>query len=146
MNLFLLYAITAVLASLLLTYSLNIYLIKRLEKRFLLIPRKIKIKKPRRRYLVFEIASIKDIDPGLLESSIKEKFKDLFGITNLADSYLKLIYYDNKTKRGIIRIRHIYLNHLITTIALIRKIDNDEILIIPIRTSGTINKARKLIS
>ncbi|WP_172633877.1 Rpp14/Pop5 family protein [Caldisphaera lagunensis] len=106
----------------------------------------MKIKKPRRRYLIFEIASIKDIDPGLLENSIKEEFKNLFGITSLADSYLKLIYFDNKTKRGILRIKHIYLSHLITAIALIRKIDNDELLIIPIRTSGTINKAKKLLS
>jgi ribonuclease P/MRP protein subunit POP5 len=151
MNFYFLYSIllaiiASAIISILITYILNKYYFNALSKNFLLIPKKSNIKKPRKRYLVFEIASSKQIDAGLLENAIREKYKELFGTTNLADSYLKLIYFNNVTNRGIIRIKHIYIDYLISSLALLRKIDNNDILIIPIRTSGTINRAKKLLS
>ncbi|WP_292320560.1 Rpp14/Pop5 family protein [Caldisphaera sp.] len=151
MNFYFLYIILlsiiiATIISTFITYILNKSYFNKLSKNFIIIPKKSKIKKSRKRYLVFEIATSKQIDPGLLENAIREKYKELFGATNLADSYLKLIYFNNVTNRGIIRIKHIYVDYLLSSLSLLRKIDNNDILIIPIKTSGTINKAKKLLS
>ncbi|MGC8566573.1 MAG: Rpp14/Pop5 family protein [Caldisphaera sp.] len=139
--------IISIIISSLIGYFVGIYSSKNFLKKYKLIL-KIKQKnntKIRKRYIVFEILSTNPIDIGLLESTIIEKFKELYGTTILSDSYIKLIGFNEESKRGIIRIRSEYVNNLIATISLIRKIGKDDLIIIPVRASGTIKKAKKFI-
>ncbi len=116
-----------------------------LEKYRILLKVRDKFRKARNRYLVFEVVSLGSIDSKAIESSISSKFRSLYGDLLFSDSYYKLVYFDEKNKRGIIRIRHKYINNLIAVLGLIRRLDHQDALLIPIRTSGTIKRAKNYI-
>ncbi len=102
-------------------------------------------KKPRRRYIVFEIVSSEPITFAELDTCIKSNIRELLGILGSSQISYKLIEYDEKTKRGIIRTDSASKNTIIAVMGLSREISGKRILIIPLRITGTVKKARQLI-
>lgn len=97
----------------------------------------------RRRYVVFEVATVAEIQESDIRAAIENKFKEIFGLEGLALSGLRLIMYDPKLRRGIIRVRSNYFDQLMTTLGFIRSIDNYRVFLYPLATSGTIKRALK---
>ncbi|WP_427970588.1 Rpp14/Pop5 family protein [Acidilobus sp.] len=97
----------------------------------------------RRRYVVFEVATVAEIQESDLRAAIENKFKDIFGLEGLTLSGLRLIMYDPKLRRGIIRVRSNYFDQLMATLGFVRSINNYRVFLYPLATSGTVRRALK---
>jgi len=131
----------------LLMYSL----IKRIRSQLDLIIKKdveealTKIKKIRRRYIVFSIVSEHDFDKRELEKAIRRILALLYGMISLAKADPQLVFYDPKLKRGVLRTSHVMKDYVLAALSIIRNINEKQLLIIPIKTTGTIKKAKKIM-
>ena len=106
----------------------------------------LEARKPRRkRYIVFEVISNEIITSSELNHALKEEAEKLLGILGLSDITLKLIDFDEKFKRGIIRTDNHSKYVVLALLGLIRNINDKKVLLIPLKTTGTIKKARQLI-
>jgi len=98
----------------------------------------------RDRYIAFKILSESNkIKESSLKLSVWDTYKTLFGISESSGSGLYFENYNDVTKLGIVRCNHKALVQILTVLAILTRIDRDEILIQIINVSGTINKAKK---
>ena len=56
--------------------------------------------------------------------------------------HLDELYHENK---GVLKVNHKYVNELKTSLALIRQINNDKVIVNTINISGMINKSKKML-
>jgi len=122
----------------------------KLVKSLYALPRpKLTLEKPRRklrkRYIVFAVLSEKKHSKNDVEKAIKSTFREYFGELLLARCDPQLIYFDSERQRGVIRCTHLCKMQVLATLALIREIEREKCLIVPIRVTGTIKKARKIL-
>jgi len=102
-------------------------------------------RKLRKRYMIFEVISDKDIDKNLLEDSIRNSFSSMFGKVHLARASLTIPYYDSKLRIGVLKFTHVYKYKVLTTLGIVRSVGNAKVLLVPIRTTGTFKKALKYL-
>ncbi|GAB6147692.1 Rpp14/Pop5 family protein [Stetteria hydrogenophila] len=103
-------------------------------------------RRPRRRYIVFEVIPAEAADAGSLESAIRETLKGLTGVVGLAESGVKLIEYQPGSGRGILRVRAGYKYAALAALGLVRRINGRRVLIAPLATTGSIKRARRLVT
>ncbi len=101
--------------------------------------------KLRKRYIVFAVISQTRYSKKEINEAIRTTFKHLFGEAILAKADPYIVYYDPGVMRGVIRVSHIYKNHVLAVLSLTPKITGLDALILPIKTTGTIKKARKIL-
>ncbi len=101
--------------------------------------------RPRRRYLVFEVGTASDVSEEEVRAAIEESFRRLFGEAGAADAGVKLIMYDRVRRRGVVRVRSNGLQRLLAALGTVRRIGQADVVIVPLRTAGTIRKARKYV-
>ncbi len=99
--------------------------------------------KPRDRYIVFEVASAARPRLEDVEEAIIGVARSVLGAAGLVDSRLRLVYYDESSRRGILRVRNTYKYHALAILGLVRRAGGAPVMIIPVSTHGTIKSARK---
>ena len=99
--------------------------------------------KPRDRYIVFEVASAARPSLEEVEEAITGVARSVLGASGLVDSRLRLIYYDESARRGILRVRNTYKYHALAILGLVRRAGGAPVMIIPLSTHGTIKSAKK---
>lgn len=99
-------------------------------------------RKPRKRYIAFEVIG-GPVEPGDLEEAIRNSFASLFGAPALSVSMLRLAEFDKKSMRGILRVRREYKYHALAALALVRNVKGKRVFLVPVLTSGTIKRARR---
>ncbi|MGC9071762.1 MAG: Rpp14/Pop5 family protein [Acidilobus sp.] len=104
-----------------------------------------KRERPRKRYLVFEAIASSEVKEDDVRAAVEEAFRRLFGEMGLAEAGLRLILYDPVRRRGIIRVRSGSLHQLLAALGVVRRISGADAMIVPLRTAGTIRKARKYV-
>ncbi len=104
-------------------------------------------KKPRRRYIAFYIVTEdgKAPDPRELERSIRESLERLAGLIGVAESNISLVYYDPEKPAGIIRATNTTKYLVLAALGLTRRVGRKRVLLVPVRTAGTIKRAKKAI-
>lgn len=101
-------------------------------------------RRPRRRYIVFQVVSDGDVSEKSLYQAIMRSARRLLGSAAVADSGLMLAYYNAATRRGVLRVRSDYKNAAMAVLGTVRRAGDSNVLAVPITTSGTIKKAKKL--
>ncbi|MEB3816500.1 MAG: hypothetical protein LRS46_00955 [Desulfurococcales archaeon] len=100
--------------------------------------------KPRRRYVVFEA-----LPGGFREEEVREalklSFERLSGALGIALSNVNLVYFDERTSRGILRVRSEYKSLALAALALTRNVGGRRALLVPLATTGTLKRARRLL-
>lgn len=102
-------------------------------------------KKRRKRYMVFEVISDKEINSGLLDYEVRAAFRKLFGELHLARAAIAIQYFNSKTNMGVIKYSHLYKYKLLTSLGVVRKVGDVKVNIIPLKTTGTLRKALKYV-
>jgi RNase P/RNase MRP subunit POP5 len=98
----------------------------------------------RKRYILFDIHYFsKPLDGKKIFSKICEMFKKIFGIIVYSSADLKLIEYDQNLHIGIVRISHKHVENLRLALALIKYIEDEEVLFHIHKVSGTLKSLRK---
>jgi len=101
-------------------------------------------RRPRRRYIVFQVIANTDISERMLHQSLMRTVRRLLGSAFVADSGLQLVYYNPVTRKGVIRVRHVYKDAVLGTLGLTRKIGEASAIVVPILTVGTVKRAKKI--
>jgi len=108
-----------------------------------LISKKAK-KKRKKRYIVFQVATgnFSEEDVG---KEIIRQLRALYGEKGLAESRAKLIMYNKRLGRGILRVSYEYRYKAIIALGMIRSINGVKTLVIPLRVTGSLNRACKTL-
>lgn len=145
------FAYIALMASLI-SLAIIIYLVYVFKKELVLarslLRRKFSsaFKKPnklRKRYIVFSVISGEKLSKKEIEESIRKKIGKIYGIIGVAKTDPQVVFYDPSIKKGIIRTSHKEKELVIAALSLVREINGKKALIIPLKTTGTIKKAKK---
>ena len=101
----------------------------------------------RDRYIVFRIITDEEIlEESIVKSAIWKLYQGLFGLFGSSGSGLFFEEYDEKKKSGIVRCIHTSLSQLLTVLAALSEVNEIEILIQVLNVSGTINKAKQILT
>ena len=100
----------------------------------------------RKRFMAFEVLSaqpVKGYDTAY--RAIERSLLRFSGIIGLAGAGLKTLpgYWNQERQRGLIRVSHQFTSQLKAAIALARKIDNQDVIIRSLGTSGILKKANE---
>ncbi len=125
-------------------------MIKRLEETIKILHKDVgealtKKRRLRRRYIVFTIISSNKFLKQEIEEALRAKLSSLYGIIGLAKSDPQLVYYEPELKRGIIRTSHLTKDYVLAALSLIKEVNGKKLLVIPVKTTGTIKRARKIL-
>lgn len=103
------------------------------------------VKNERNRYILFEIIKEEKliIEPQIILNSIWKSIWRFFGMKEANKVGLWLIEYNEERGLGLIRCAHQTKELVITALALVNKISGKQIILSPIKTSGTIKTIKK---
>lgn len=100
----------------------------------------------RKRYLAFEVISETPItNYKAVENAIHNKSLDFLGELGCAEAGIILLKekYNQPKQRGVIRVNNKSLNKLRATLALIEQIEDTNVIVQSLGTSGVLNKVDK---
>ncbi len=97
----------------------------------------------RDRYVVFQVLLNEDL-PTLLsiKSKIWDEYQRIFGISGTTGAGLFFDNYREKDGMGIIRCDHKALSNLMVILSRITDINDKDVILIPLYTTGLVNKAK----
>lgn len=98
------------------------------------------IKQEKPRYIKFEIISKKEVEFEPLKRSILKTALSFLGENDFRNANILILEDMWKNKKGVIKTSHKYVNKVKVILALIRKIDNTDIIIKSSKVSGTLKK------
>lgn len=101
--------------------------------------------KTRRRYVVFEVLTSERVSFEELEAALKTVVRNVYGELGEAAMRAYLVEYNEVRRRGIVRVRSPYKDHVLAVLGLIRSAGNRGVLIAPIAVTGSLKRARKLV-
>ena len=101
--------------------------------------------KPRKRYVVFALACNGNTSRGMVEKHVENAFTAYYGRAVLAKASPQLVFMDEKARRGVYRVSHLYVKHLISLFTAPLEAGECKCLIIPLKTTGTLKKALKIM-
>jgi len=104
------------------------------------------IGKARKRYVVFTALCEERVSQRDVENAISETMKKHYGVSIYRKASPQVILYDESTGRGVVRVLHAYTSYLIATLGLTKRAGGKNCLIVPIKTTGTLRKAREILS
>ncbi|MBN2422794.1 hypothetical protein JXB41_06195 [Candidatus Woesearchaeota archaeon] len=101
--------------------------------------------KEKKRYLVFEVISEKEIYPDCVFDAIENSTGSLLGELDKGKSGIMILkkHYNEKLKKGLIKVNYKYLDKLRFSLALINKIKRNNVIIRSAGASGILKKAVK---
>jgi RNase P/RNase MRP subunit POP5 len=94
----------------------------------------------RKRYIVFNTFSEGRIDVNELKNAIIDICFDTLGLIDFAKANIQILEIDEK--KGIIKVSNEKLNEVKFALSLLRKVNNNEIMIICKKVYGTLKKAK----
>ncbi len=97
------------------------------------------------RYLVFEIIAKKDFDIAEIVDAIWQSSLALFGETGMAkfSVWVPFNLYDRQKRRGIVKCSHTSVEEVRASLAAIRQIGGEQVIIHVLGVTGTILSAKK---
>ncbi len=97
----------------------------------------------RKRFIVFKLLAGKGLGKNELEGLVRMSFRQLFGTTALAVAGVSVAHYNPGKGVGVLRVRATHKNHAVLALAAIDALTDGEVIVQPLRTTGTLRKAMK---
>ena len=92
----------------------------------------------------FKIDSKHEISSyNTVKDSIKDALKGYRGTLGMSKANLMFINYNPKKQEGILKLNNKYQDHLKASFALIKKINNNDVIVRSLRTSGILKKIKE---
>lgn len=102
-------------------------------------------RRPRRRYIVFELMAERSIPQDRVEEAIKGVVREYLGLAGLTGSGVSLVYYEEARGRGVLRVSGEYRYQVLGLLGLLRRIDGARVIVIPLAVTGSIKRAKRLL-
>ncbi|MEM1927829.1 MAG: Rpp14/Pop5 family protein [Acidilobaceae archaeon] len=97
----------------------------------------------KRRYIVFEATTTEHLATSEIAEALESTARRLLGDLGIAKGGFKLIDYDPRSRRGILRVKRDYKWHALAVLSLVRSISGKRVLLVPLFTTGTLRGARR---
>ncbi|MHA1345668.1 MAG: Rpp14/Pop5 family protein [Candidatus Heimdallarchaeaceae archaeon] len=100
----------------------------------------------RDRYVVFQVLSAADL-PTLpsIKAKIWDEYQKIFGISGTTGAGLFFDNYKDEEGTGIIRCDHRALSNLMAILSRVTEINDKDIILIALYTTGLVNKAKSYL-
>ncbi len=95
----------------------------------------------KKRYVVYEYISDKNISHNNIVSAVKKSYKECFGTFGLSEAGLMDTKIHNKN-RGILKVNHKYLDKLCVSMAMITNVNDQNLVLHTVGVSGILKKAK----
>ena len=103
------------------------------------------VRKPRKRYLVFQVLSETTLSKNDVENFFNKVFKEFFGTLGGGEANPKLVLYDEKSMRGVLRFVHTQRSKVLFALAMVSEVTDGKIGFIPLKITGTLRKAKEIV-
>ncbi|MCX8165147.1 MAG: hypothetical protein N3D79_00905 [Acidilobaceae archaeon] len=103
-------------------------------------------RKERKRYVVFEAVTTERLTKEEVGKAFVGAMKELYGELGLIASRARLVEYDEGRRRGIVRVRRAFKDHVLGALGYVREAGGKRARLVPIATTGSVRRARRLIS
>ena len=103
------------------------------------------VKPNRKRYILFEIISDKEIGFELSKRAILDSVEKLIGSLGISKADLKLLPDFYSKNQGIISANHDYIPKIKLGVALIERIGNQDVIVRTTKVFGTLKKIKNMI-
>ena len=97
--------------------------------------------KERKRYLAFEVMSKDNTRFSVVSKAVWSSILSFIGIKGAAKAGIWLLSDKYKNNKGLIRVGHKYVDDLKASLALIKNIDSEDVIVRSLGVSGILNKA-----
>ncbi|MCG3107794.1 Ribonuclease P protein component 2 [Metallosphaera sp. J1] len=105
-----------------------------------------KIGKNKKRYIVFRVVGGQgQLTSKALETSVRDAVKEFVGRMWLEISDPHVIFYSPSTMSGIISTNRLGYRAVLASLPLVKSVAGMEVLLVPLRTTGSLKKAKSLI-
>jgi len=104
----------------------------------------VKARSLKKRYILFEFEG-PELDENSLKHGLYKEALRFFGELGLSYAALKLISYDPKKKKGILRCERDYMDKVLGFLALLSSFDGSEARFITVRSSGTLKSLERVV-
>lgn len=101
--------------------------------------------KEKKRYIAFNVLSDKILNKEDVERSIYNNCKSFIGEMNYAKAGVNIIPEFLMANKGIIRVNNKFVDHVKSSLMMIKEINNEKVIIRSIGVSGILNKAEVYI-
>jgi len=101
--------------------------------------------KEKKRYVIFEIISEKRVKEDAVKKAFFREIKSFIGINGMADAAPTVVYFDEKSKKGVLKVDNRALKQVEQALSLIREISFNKCFVHIIKTTGTVKKAKELV-
>ena len=95
----------------------------------------------KKRYIVYEIDTDDSLNMFEIQKDLLNQISKLLGVFHLAEAGILPIKVDDKTKRGIIKVNHKFVDRIKACFVMIKELNNKEIIIKSLGVSGILKKA-----
>lgn len=99
-----------------------------------------------KRYIIFEVLSAERFSREDVAKAMRDAMLRLYGEVGLAASGLKMIDYDEGRRRGIARVRKEEKWRALAALNYVKEIGGKRARIMPLATSGTLRRAKEIMS
>jgi ribonuclease P protein subunit Rpp14 (EC 3.1.26.5) len=109
------------------------------------VPR-LTLRKNKKRYIVFKVLSDHDdINVQDMEKQIRMALQELLGKVWLDISNPRVVIYDPGRMSGIISTNRLGYKAVLAALPFVKSVEDKEILLVPVRTTGSLKKAKHLM-
>lgn len=96
----------------------------------------------KKRYVAFEVISDQKLNRDEVNEAIFDANLGYLGELDCAKANLSIFGYDEKAKKGIIKVNNHYIDYVKASLALIKRIKNSKVIIKTIGVSGILKKLK----
>lgn len=104
-----------------------------------------RVKKLRKRYVVFAAVCEEKVGHNDVASALRDTFVKLYGELTTQKGSPRVLIFDEEKQRGIARISHLHVDLLVASLGFIKRVGSTKCILIPLKVTGTIKKARKYL-
>jgi RNase P/RNase MRP subunit POP5 len=109
------------------------------------VPR-LTLRKNKKRYIIFKVLSDHDdINVQDMEKQIRMALQELLGKVWLDISNPRVVIYDPGRMSGIISTNRLGYKAVLAALPFVKSVEDKEILLVPVRTTGSLKKAKHLM-
>ena len=98
--------------------------------------------KERKRYILFKVTSSSEVTKAEISEQVTKACLQFLGELGVANAGVQFLPETWKNNRGIIRVGHKYVDHVKSSLALVKKIGNKKVTITCLKVSGNIGKLK----
>jgi len=99
-------------------------------------------KRERNRYLVYEALSHEKLTGEAVGKAVWKTALDFLGELGVSRSSLRVVEWDEKKQRGIVKVNHTSVEEARTVLALVKDVDKKPVALHVLGVSGILKKAR----